>query len=804
MARLQFGLSWRLALRHFSKSPGSYLYGAVTLALGLGSATLVFSAVQGLTQPLPVPDGEDVLRVVVADPIRQHHQVTVDDLRVWREHARSFESIAAVAVAERLVGIGPGDFYARVAHTTAQTLPLLGVQPLFGRWPAEGNGTEIAIGEDLWASSFESDPAVLGTPVRLDDEIATVVGVMPSAFRFPYKQQIWQVVAWDSSRLGDGEVVTRLAPGVSRASATGEFTELMRAWRTDAEGVPTTATARLVGFTEERADRTDYAILTAMLLVVIGLVLLSCSNVTALMLERNIVRARALGLHQALGARPRQVGLQILVEALLIGGLGAVLGFVVAYVGLRFLTNSLSDNLSFYWARLELDLASVVFASVLGLVVALVCGAVPAWRASKTDVASTLAEQGDAVRSVRRTPLSWILVNAQVAMAVAVVVATVGMTTILMDKPWLIELVDEYAGERAVGASIVFEGDPTEDGLTRIGVIERLLDRVRELPGVADAAVSSGDWLGGYSALRSAWRRVAVDHEPFGDGNGTPILHVTPGFVNTFGVRVIDGRGFNAGDMRSTPSMGAVAIVTERFVRDRLPDRAVVGRHIRLDVGGGAEQVFRVVGVVSNLAVTKGQIEYPRAHVLLPITPNAPRTFQLTARTEGSRGIGAQLLQIARDTDLRVAAPMAFSFPEYVHWANDYLGRFPETVGLLAILGGTGCVLVVAIGIYGLVGFEMRQRLGEYAVRVALGARTGRLLKLVVRRVCLLTVPGALVGFVFAWVGSPLLRLFGGTEIDVVPTFLTVVALYAVVVVIAAGVPALRVLRANPARVLNG
>ena len=645
---------------------------------------------------------------------------------------------------------------------------------------------------------------MLGKPVRLDDEITTVVGVMPSAFRFPYKQQIWQVVGSDSSRLGDGEVVTRLAPGVSRAAAGGEFTELMRASRTDAEGAPTTATARLVGFTEERADGTDYAILTAMLLGVIGLVLLSCSNVTALMLERNIVRARTLGLHQALGARPAQVGLQILVEALLVGGLGAVLAFAVAFAGLRFLTNSLSDNLSFYWARLELDLASVVFAGVLGLVVALVCGAVPAWRASKTDVASTLGEQGDAVRSVRRSPLSWILVNAQVAMAVAVVVAAVGMTTILMDKPWLIELVDEYVGERAVAATIVFEGDPTEDGQTRIGVIERLLDRVRELPGVADAAVSAGDWLGGYSARRFAWRRVALDDEPFGDSKGIPILHVTPGFVDTFGIRVIDGRGFNAGDMRSTPRTGAVAIVTERFVRDRLPGQAAVGRQIRLDVGGGAEQAFRLVGVVSNLAVTKGQTEYPRAHVLLPITENAPRTFQLTARTEGSRGIGAQLLQIARDTDSGVAAPMAFSFPEYVDWTNDYVGRLPETVGLLAILGGTGCVLVVAIGIYGLVGFEMRQRLGEYAVRVALGARTGRLLKLVVRRVCLLTVPGALVGFVFAWVGSPLLRLFGSTEIDVVPTFLTVVALYAVVVVVAAGVPALRVLRANPARVLNG
>ncbi len=284
MTPLQLGLSWRLALRHFSKSPGSYLYAAVTLALGLGSATLVFSAVQGLTQPLPVPDGEDVLRVVVADPIRQHDHFTVDDLRAWRDHARSSESIAAVAVAERLVGIGRGDFYSRVAHATARTFPLLGVQPLFGRWPAAGDGTEIAIGEDLWASSFESDRAVLGKAVRLDDEIATVVGVMPSAFRFPYKQQIWQVVASDSSRLANGEVVTRLASGVSRVAASDEFTELMRASRTDAQGVPTTATARLVGFTEERADGADYAILTAMLLVVIGLVLLSCSNVTALML----------------------------------------------------------------------------------------------------------------------------------------------------------------------------------------------------------------------------------------------------------------------------------------------------------------------------------------------------------------------------------------------------------------------------------------------------------------------------------------------------------------------------------------
>ena len=391
-------------------------------------------------------------------------------------------------------------------------------------------------------------------------------------------------------------------------------------------------------------------------------------------------------------------------------------------------------------------------------------------------------------------------------MAVAVVVAAVGVTTILVDKPWLIELVDEYAGERAVAAMIVFEGDPAEDSVTRVGVIERLLHRVRELPGVEEAAASAGDWLGGYSALRFAWRRVALDQEPFGDGKGTPILHVTPGFLDTFGVRVIDGRDFDAGDMRSTPPTGGVAIVTERFVRDRLSGQAAVGRQIRLDVGGGAEQAFRLVGVVSNLAVTKGQREHPRAHVLLPIAADAPRTFQLTVRTKGSRGtpgIGAQLLQIARDTDPGVAA-VAFSLPEYVHRTNDYLGRLPETLGLLAILGGSGCVLVVAIGIYGLVGFEMRQRLGEYALRVALGARTDRLLRLVVRRVGLLTVPGALVGFVFAWAGSPLLRLFGSTEIAVLPVFLAVVALYAVVVVIAAGVPTLRVLRANPARVLNG
>lgn len=321
MPRYQFALSWRLALRHFVKSPGSYLYGAVTLALGLGSATLLFSLVQGLMAPLPVPNGEHVLRVVVVDPIRSHAHVTIDDFRAWRTHAGSFESIAAVAVAERRVDIERGDFPALVAHATAEVFPLLGVEPVLGRWPTEADGTTIAIGENLWTTAFEHDPAILGREVRLDHEVAVVVGVMPSGFRFPYKQDIWQVVAADSPRLANGEVVSRLKPGVSRAAASDEFTELMQAARTDREGIPATATARLIGFTEERGDRAEYAVGIALLLVVLGLVLLSCSNVSALLLERNLARTRTLALHQALGARPAQIALQTLVEALLVGGL---------------------------------------------------------------------------------------------------------------------------------------------------------------------------------------------------------------------------------------------------------------------------------------------------------------------------------------------------------------------------------------------------------------------------------------------------------------------------------------------------
>lgn len=166
-------------------------------------------------------------------------------------------------------------------------------------------------------------------------------------------------------------------------------------------------------------------------------------------------------------------------------------------------------------------------------------------------------------------------------------------------------------------------------------------------------------------------------------------------------------------------------------------------------------------------------------------------------------GIEARVVEITRDIDPTIAV-MAFSFDDLVRRFNDYLGAIPESLGTLAMFGGVGCVVVVAIGIYGLVAFEMRQRLGEYAVRLALGARVDRLLRLVVRRVCLLIVPGALVGLVLAWAGSPLLRVFTSKEIDLVPIFLIVAAAYAVVVVIAAGVPALRVLRVNPARVLNG
>ena len=799
MPRFQFALSWRLALRHFVKSPGSYLYGAVTLALGLGSATLLFSLVQGLTRPLPVLNGEHVLRVVVVDPIRSHAHVTIDDFRAWRTHAGSFESIAAVAVAERRVDIKRGDFLARVAHTTADVFPLLGVEPVLGRWPMEADGTTIAVGEDLWTTTLERDPAILGREVRLDDEVAVVVGVMPSGFRFPYKQDIWQVVAADSPRLANGEVVSRLKPGVSRTAASDEFTELMQAARTEREGIPATATARLIGFTEERGDRAEYAVGIALLLVVLGLVLLSCSNVSALLLERNLARTRTLALHQALGARPAQIALQILVEALLVGGIGGILGAAVAYAGLRFLTTTLADNLNYYWTRLELDVASVGFAGALSLVVALLCGALPAWRAVRTDVGRTLAEQAEAVQGSRRTPVSWILINAQMAFAVAVVVAAVGLATIVVQKPWEVDLAPEFAGDRVVSALIAFEEDAVD--APRVEVLQRLQERVRALPGVQSATVSVGDWRARVG--RFGLRRVAFGDEPFGDDRGVPILYITPGFIDTFAISLVEGRPFDLRDMGSNTGAPDVAIVTEEFIRERLPDQASVGRRIRVDQGGGRERAFRIVGVVSNLAVTEDHRRNPVEHVLLPVAATDARTFQLTARTAGVTGIDAQVERIVGDTAPGVAT-VAYSFDESMRQFNDYLGRITETLGVLAILGGSGCILVVAIGIYGLVAFEVRQRRGEYAVRLALGARAERLLWLVVRRVGLLVVPGTILGFVFAGVGSPLMRAVGGQDIDVVPVFVAVFVLYAVVVAVAAGVPTLRVVRANPARVLNG
>ena len=802
MARLQFGLSWRLALRHFSKSPGSYLYGAVTLALGLGSATLLFSMLQGFTQPLPVPDGEDVLRVVVVDPIKQHDRFTVDDLRAWRTHAQSFESIAAVAVAERRVEARiEGDSYASVAHVTAEMFPLLGVEPLFGRWPTMGDGPTIAIGEDHWATTFERDPDVLGKPVRLGSEVAAVVGVMPRDFGFPYKQTIWQVVPSDSPRLASGEVVIRLKPGVSRAAASAEFTELLQAARLDRDGVPATATVRLVGYTEERGERGESVVAGAMLLVVVGLVLLSCSNVSALLLERNAARMRTLALHRALGARPGQIALQILVEALLVGGLGAILGAAVAHAGLRYLMHRIADNLNFYWLRLELDVASGAFAAALGFAVALVCGAVPARQARKVQVATLLWVDAGAVRNVQRSTLSWILVNAQTAFAVAVVVAAVGMASILVDKPWAVNLLDAFSDEQVVAAVFAFEGEEGADhAAARMASLERLERRVGTELGVLAAAVTEGDLLG-HRLRRSTWRRVALNEQPFGDDRGVPVLHVTPGFRDTFGIGLIDGRGFDTGDMRAASPTG-VALVTERFVNERLAGQAPLDRRIRMDLGGGREREHRIVGVVSNLAVTESHRRHPAEHVLLPMAATDARNFQLTVRTDGLAGIEARIQEIMRDTDPAIAV-MA-SFDDLVRQFNDYLGAIPESLGTLAMFGGIGCVVVVAIGIYGLVAFEMRQRVGEYAVRLALGARVDRLLRLVVRRVCLLIVPGALIGLVLAWVGSPLLGLFTSNEIDMVPILLIVTALYAVVVVIAAGVPALRILRANPARVLKG
>ncbi len=815
----------RTAIRTLSANPGFAAGAVLTLALGIGANTAVFSVVHGvLLRPAPV-DGID--RLVMVWETDRASQTTrepgsLPDYLDYKARARTLESIGALVAGEvTLTPAGGEPSRLAGARVTDTLLPLLGVTPVAGRGfsaadDQPGSAPVVLLSDTLWRRLFDRSPSAIGRTISLNDEPHTIVGVVPDQADFGVLQML-SAAAYGRAFADRGEgtradlwvplrgdprvlprsthpimMVGRLAAGIAPAAAQEELAaiaaDLERRYPENTNRGVHVEAFRDVVFGP--IQPTLYVLLSAVALVL----LVACVNVTSLLLARGAARAREVAVRRALGATRWQLGRQFLAESLVLTVAAAGTGVALAYAGLSVLLSLAPAGVP----RISLVTIDTRVLSVtlgISLLVALVFGLVPSLQARGVDLVSTLKSDGSRGATGGRSIGRRILVVAELAFAV-MLLAGAGL---LVRSFW--NLLQQEPGFRVDGVVKAEYQLPA----TRYPVdmrawpnfeaqhafTDRLLARTETLPGVVAAAVAGNHPLerGFTNSFGIVGRQAPAEGWP-----ELSIRRVTSGYFRTVGLPLIEGRGIGAADgTRATP----VIVINEAASRRLFPDGRALGGAIRLY---GSERT--IVGVVANERLHGLGAPAPiAAYLPLSQAPSTNGAGVLLVRTEGdAAGLVSAVTAVIREQDASLAAfgvePLAATLSRSLA-ERRFAAILLTSFSVLALLLG-------AVGVYGMLSFDIARRRGEIGIRLALGARPGMILGLMLGQGARLAGLAVAIGLASAIALSRFLSalLFGVSAQDPL-TLAAVAGLLTVVALAATAIPAWRAARMDAAEVLR-
>lgn len=803
----------RLGLRGLARRPGFAAAAVLTLALGIGAATIIFSVVNAvLLRPLPFPRPERLVQVWETEPGRDDRRASPADYLDWRAESRTFASLASYDLrAGNLVGAGEPE-RVRYATVSANFFRTLGVMPARGRAfrdddDAVVGARPVVLGRGLWLSRFGGDPGILGRTVTLDDERLTVVGVMPAGFAFPDDAALWVRAPFDVPELKSlpadfdirtmrdawyFRVIGRLAPGASRADAQAEMDVIARRLR---EAHPVTnqgAGIRLVPLHEQMVAGARQMVL--LLFGAVALVLLiACSNVANLVLAQASGRTRALAVRTALGASRGRLVRQLLAESVALALVSGVAGVALAGVGVGALGRLIPQAL-LPAGQVRLDATVLAFSLAASLATAALFGAAPALVASRISLRAWTTERGSGGGGGRvGTRVRGALVVAEVALAVILVA---GAALTLQSLGRLAAVDPGFRPEGLVSAKVSLPGAGGSDRPAAARFYLDAAERVAEVPGVTGAAVAlAGPVESGPGAgLRVEGRANAPGTLP-----NIAWQVVSPGYFEAARIRLLRGRTF---DERDRGDAAPVAVVNEATARRYFPGEDPLGRRINTGLDGLGVWVT-VVGVVADTR-NEGLAQATSPEMFRPL--GQPVHFGgeemlLLARSAAAPATLAPALRRA----VGAARPGVAVYD--VHAGADLVHGFTRTPRfLLLLLGAFAAVALVlgAVGIYGVAAFAVSQRRREIGVRIALGAQRRAVFGMVLRGGLRSVAVGLGLGLAGAVAATGLLRrvLYGIGALE--PWTLAVVTAVAAAVAVAATAgPAARAARVDPAGVLR-
>jgi putative ABC transport system permease protein len=792
----------RIGWRGLRRTPAVSLAAAVTLGLGIGSTTAMFSIANGVLRELPVEEAERLVHVAGVD-----RRSGDDDLRLgaWElvTLAREQRSFAAVAAFEdETFHLGDATRPAERrsgAVVTVGLFSLLRVGPVLGRGfvPADVGGPPVVLLSDrLWQERFGGDRDMLGRTIRLNGTEHAVIGVMPPSFRFPIREDLWVPFAPAEGALpGEGPVWTaigRLRDGVSVATARAELGGIGARLARLAPDTYRDRSLTARPYRDEMVNREARVIFFAMVVVVSFVLAIACVNVANLLLARTLGRTRELAVRTALGASRARIRGQLLTEVSLLAAGGGVLGLGLAEVAISAFNAAAGFELSF-WMRVAVDRAVLAFTLFLTAAATILAGLAPTRRALRVDLGDTFRSQSRSVTGSALGRTSRALVGVEVALCCALLVATAALVAGVRGQ--LGSHADlSPAGVLTTQVELRAESYPDREARARyFAALLSSLETAPEQTGIALTTV-----LPGFSA-RPARLQIEGQVVPLGERPLTGVVAVTPGYLGVFGAAVLEGRDLDWGDRVDAPP---VALVNREFVQRHFAGRSPVGRRLLLD---DAAEWVTVVGVVPDfglrVAGAGGLRGRHRDGVYLALLQASELGAAVVARTRGS---GSGLAPALRDAVRRLDPDVPLIGTGSLAAALARSTSSERVFGRLFLAFGLCGLVLAAVGLAGLVAHGVRQRTRELGIRLALGADPRRVRRLVMRGGLVPLGIGLGVGLALAFVVTPVLgeALMGADPRDW-RVYLAAALGLGLVGVTAAWLPARRVSRLAPATVLG-
>jgi putative ABC transport system permease protein len=780
----------RYACRMLVKTPGFTAIAVVAVALGIGASTTMFSAINALLlRPMPLIQDQDRLLHISQFFTKLPDQdagMTFPDYLEFKKQATTLEGIGVIQEATFIISGGDKPERYLGGQISADTFSFLGVQPILGRLfrPEEDqlNAAPVAlIGYEVWQKHFAGDKSVVGKNIPINGKQATIVGVMPKGWRFPEVCDIWMPLQFSEKENPRGsfflDAIGKLKKGVSVEQARAELEAIAARLASQYSETNSGTSVHVTPFREEMVK--DFKMLTFLVMgAVLFVHLIACANVANLLLARGATRTKEIGIRLALGAGRRQIVRQLLTESMVLGLAGSAIGLIFAVWGVDLMVAALPNEIP-YWLNFNFDSRVFLFALGIGVISSILFGLLPALQSSNPQLVDVLKEGGrSGGGGVKGQRVRNSLVVAEVALALVLLIGAGLMMRSFMHLQKT-DIGADPSRTLTFRVGLPEAQFPEKDAAVRF--FEQLIPKLAAQPGVESAGATNALPASGNIGYSAFILEGEPEPKELQDARNMRQLDITPGYFQTARIPFLRGRDFTAADNKDAPP---VTIIDEDAARAWFPNQDPLGHQLRLiDKPGEPPKWATIIGIVKPVVYERLTNRRPIPAAYFPQSQRFDRFMSVMVRTKTDP---AKFANLARTTVLAVNKELPIyrvhTMDEVVaqsFWDRKFFGN------LFTVFAGMALFLA-SLGIYGVMAYSVRQRTQEIGVRMALGAQTGDVLRLVTGQGLRLVLTGLVIGFVSAFFLAKLLAssLHGISAHDpssfaIVPTILFLVGLAA-------------------------